>query len=205
MCMNMGRTVLRFWKCLLMKMIVLLSLMIWLAPAASPKIVSNSCVLLEPLFWDEHLSLTFLILAAWTNLKHWVWNAMRYVPLRGIEISCLNSTKLMTQLTFENKWNVMYAVSIIASNGANGIYRDLALRVYTSRLIDNHPDLVMFGGGNTSCKTVMPDLFGRNTRVLCNKGLGWDKCAIEAQVTRRAAIRNLARDNRQNIDHPCSL
>ena len=30
--------------------------------------------------------------------------------------------------------------------------RDLAFRVYTSQLISQQPDLVMHGGGNTSCK-----------------------------------------------------
>lgn len=105
---------------------------------------------------------------------------MRYVPLKGIEISWLNSAKSTRQLMFENKWTDTDAASIIASNGAKGINKDLALRVYTSRLIGNDPDLVMHGGGNTSCKTMMPDLFGRDTRVLCVKGSGWDLGTIEA-------------------------
>ena len=37
----------------------------------------------------------------------------------------------------------------------------------------------MYGGGNTSCKTTMLDLFGNDTRVLCIKGSGWDLGTIE--------------------------
>ena len=37
----------------------------------------------------------------------------------------------------------------------------------------------MHGGGNTSCKTTMPDLFGDTVRVLCVKGSGWDLGTIE--------------------------
>ena len=35
--------------------------------------------------------------------------------------------------------------------------RDLALHVYTSRLVGREPKLVLHGGGNTSVKTVMQD------------------------------------------------
>lgn len=52
---------------------------------------------------------------------------------------------------------------------------DLALRVYTSRLIGQEPDLVLHGGGNTSVKI---DRDG--CRVLYVKGSGWDLATIEA-------------------------
>lgn len=54
----------------------------------------------------------------------------------------------------------------------------LALRVYTSRLIGRDPDLVLHGGGNTSVKTTMRDVLGRDIEVLCVKGSGWDLAAI---------------------------
>ena len=38
---------------------------------------------------------------------------------------------------------------------------DIALRVYTSRLIGRETDLVMHGGGNTSVKTLQKDILGR--------------------------------------------
>ena len=61
-----------------------------------------------------------------------------------------------------------------------GLKSDLALRVYTSRLIGQDPDLVMHGGGNTSVKTRRPDLFGEMGDVLHIKGSGWDLDTLEA-------------------------
>lgn len=58
---------------------------------------------------------------------------------------------------------------------------DVALRVYTSRLIGQEPSLVLHGGGNTSVKTVVRDDLGRDTHVLCVKGSGWDLGDIEPQ------------------------
>ena len=56
---------------------------------------------------------------------------------------------------------------------------DLALRVYSSRLIGAEPALVLHGGGNTSVKTDLPDDLGQPTRVACIKGSGWDLASIE--------------------------
>ncbi len=60
-----------------------------------------------------------------------------------------------------------------------GVPRDLALRVYTTRLLGGDPRLVLHGGGNTSVKTRLRDLMGRETAVLCVKGSGADMAAIE--------------------------
>jgi rhamnose utilization protein RhaD (predicted bifunctional aldolase and dehydrogenase)/NAD(P)-dependent dehydrogenase (short-subunit alcohol dehydrogenase family) len=57
---------------------------------------------------------------------------------------------------------------------------DLALRVYSSRLIGREPGLVLHGGGNTSVKTTLHDDLGRPVEVLCVKGSGWDLATIEA-------------------------
>ena len=81
---------------------------------------------------------------------------------------------------FHNRWINCDANAFIERHLEKGINADLALRVYTSQLIGSDPDLVMHGGGNTSCKTTMPDLFGNETRVLCIKGSGWDLGTIEA-------------------------
>jgi rhamnose utilization protein RhaD (predicted bifunctional aldolase and dehydrogenase)/NAD(P)-dependent dehydrogenase (short-subunit alcohol dehydrogenase family) len=56
---------------------------------------------------------------------------------------------------------------------------DLALRVYTTRLLGQDPRLVLHGGGNTSVKTRMMDLNGDPVDALCVKGSGWDMGAIE--------------------------
>ncbi len=58
---------------------------------------------------------------------------------------------------------------------------DLALRVYTSRLIGRDSDLVLHGGGNTSVKTTTRDLIGEELSVLAVKGSGWDLIDIEPQ------------------------
>jgi rhamnose utilization protein RhaD (predicted bifunctional aldolase and dehydrogenase)/NAD(P)-dependent dehydrogenase (short-subunit alcohol dehydrogenase family) len=57
--------------------------------------------------------------------------------------------------------------------------RDLALRVYTTRLLGKDPRLVLHGGGNTSVKTRIADLNGDAVDVLCVKGSGWDMGSIE--------------------------
>src|SRR5712692_2016413 len=55
----------------------------------------------------------------------------------------------------------------------------LALRVYTSRLIGQDPDLVMHGGGNTSLKGTVTTLLGDRSEALFVKGSGWDLDTIE--------------------------
>jgi rhamnose utilization protein RhaD (predicted bifunctional aldolase and dehydrogenase)/NAD(P)-dependent dehydrogenase (short-subunit alcohol dehydrogenase family) len=57
--------------------------------------------------------------------------------------------------------------------------RDVALRVYTTRLLGQDPRLVLHGGGNTSVKTRLADLNGEEVEVLCVKGSGWDMGTIE--------------------------
>ena len=56
---------------------------------------------------------------------------------------------------------------------------DLAMRVYTSRLLGSSEDLVMHGGGNTSVKAKTRDFFGNELEVLYVKGSGWDLKTIE--------------------------
>src|ERR1700681_3299087 len=76
-------------------------------------------------------------------------------------------------------WSKADAKAIVEHYGAAGIGPDLALRVYTSRLLGGDPRLVLHGGGNTSVKTELPDLLGDPTQVLCVKGSGWDMAEIE--------------------------
>jgi rhamnose utilization protein RhaD (predicted bifunctional aldolase and dehydrogenase)/NAD(P)-dependent dehydrogenase (short-subunit alcohol dehydrogenase family) len=57
--------------------------------------------------------------------------------------------------------------------------RDLALRVYTTRLLGQDPRLVLHGGGNTSVKTRVADLNDDAVDALCVKGSGWDMGSIE--------------------------
>ncbi|OMH27990.1 class II aldolase/adducin family protein [Motiliproteus sp. MSK22-1] len=59
-------------------------------------------------------------------------------------------------------------------------YKSLrALRVYSSRLLGSDPNLVLHGGGNTSVKETVTDLFGDEQQILTVKGSGWDLATIE--------------------------
>lgn len=73
-----------------------------------------------------------------------------------------------------------------------GRNEDLALRVYSARLIGREPSLVLHGGGNTSVKTVLPDDLDEPTEVLCVKGSGWDLGAIEPQGLPAVRLATLA-------------
>ncbi len=55
----------------------------------------------------------------------------------------------------------------------------LKLRVYTSQLLGRNPDLVLHGGGNTSVKAQVKNLFGDVEDVLYVKGSGWDLATIQ--------------------------
>jgi len=55
---------------------------------------------------------------------------------------------------------------------------DLALRVYTSRLLGLERELVLHGGGNTSVKSTAKDIFGEPASVLFIKGSGHDLATI---------------------------
>jgi rhamnose utilization protein RhaD (predicted bifunctional aldolase and dehydrogenase)/NAD(P)-dependent dehydrogenase (short-subunit alcohol dehydrogenase family) len=62
---------------------------------------------------------------------------------------------------------------------AAAISPDIALRIYTTRLLGGDPALVLHGGGNTSVKTRARDLAGDEVEVLCIKGTGGNMAAIE--------------------------
>jgi rhamnose utilization protein RhaD (predicted bifunctional aldolase and dehydrogenase)/NAD(P)-dependent dehydrogenase (short-subunit alcohol dehydrogenase family) len=71
------------------------------------------------------------------------------------------------------------AAAVVARGEKSGIDRDLALRVYTTRLLGRDPKLVLHGGGNTSVKMKMRDFFGEAVDVLRVKSSGSDMAAIE--------------------------
>lgn len=57
----------------------------------------------------------------------------------------------------------------------------LDLRVYTSRLLGQNPDLVLHGGGNTSVKAELKDDFGQTQSILYVKASGWDLATIKPE------------------------
>ena len=76
-------------------------------------------------------------------------------------------------------WREAEAKKMVGAYARQGVNKDLALRVYTTRLLGGDPRLVLHGGGNTSVKTRMKDVSGKTIDVLCVKGSGWDMGAIE--------------------------
>jgi rhamnose utilization protein RhaD (predicted bifunctional aldolase and dehydrogenase)/NAD(P)-dependent dehydrogenase (short-subunit alcohol dehydrogenase family) len=93
-----------------------------------------------------------------------------------------------------SRWSDTEAESFVARYAKKGVSRDLALRVYTTRLLGQDPRLVLHGGGNSSVKTMMRDLLGEDVAVLCVKGSGWDMGNIEPAglpAVRLEALRRL--------------
>lgn len=58
---------------------------------------------------------------------------------------------------------------------------ELALRVYSSRLLGRDKSLVLHGGGNTSVKIEETNILRETETILYVKGSGWDLETIEAQ------------------------
>jgi len=79
----------------------------------------------------------------------------------------------------QNKWSDAEAADYVARYAGHGVSEDLALRVYTSRLLGREPELVLHGGGNTSVKSIADDMLGQPVSVLHIKGSGWDMADIE--------------------------
>ncbi len=79
----------------------------------------------------------------------------------------------------QSRWGDGDARLLVERYGREGIPADLALRVYSTRLLGQDPSLVLHGGGTTSLKTRVRDLLGEETDVLCVKGSGWDMATIE--------------------------
>ncbi len=87
----------------------------------------------------------------------------------------------------KSRWNDEEAVEFAGD--------PLSLRVYSSRLLGSDPSLVLHGGGNTSVKATVQDIFGDEEEVLYVKGSGWDLATIEApgfSPVRLSALRRMA-------------
>jgi len=54
------------------------------------------------------------------------------------------------------------------------LHRDLKKRVYTSNCLGKNKNLVLHGGGNTSVKVNVKNIFGQFEDILYVKGSGWD-------------------------------
>ena len=96
--------------------------------------------------------------------------------------------------SMKNLWSDSDAKAAIAQHAAKGIGEDLALRVYTTRLLGGEPRLVLHGGGNTSVKTTDGRHHRRDDRRAVRQGQrlghGHDRGARPAGGAARAAARN---------------
>jgi rhamnose utilization protein RhaD (predicted bifunctional aldolase and dehydrogenase)/NAD(P)-dependent dehydrogenase (short-subunit alcohol dehydrogenase family) len=79
----------------------------------------------------------------------------------------------------KSQWNDAAAQEVVAIYAAKGVGPDIALRVYTTRLLGRDPLLVLHGGGNTSVKTRARDDLGVEHEVIAVKGSGADMADIE--------------------------
>ena len=80
----------------------------------------------------------------------------------------------------QSAWVDADADALIARAGAAGVDRDLALRIYTTRLLGGDRKLVLHGGGNTSLKARARDRFGGEVDVLYVKATGADMAHLDA-------------------------
>jgi len=92
-----------------------------------------------------------------------------------------------------NLWNDAEARALQDAAGDDPAARELALRVYSSRIIGRDPDMVMHGGGNTSLKAQAVDVYGDLVDVLHIKGSGWDLETIQAAGLPAVRMAPLAR------------
>ncbi len=85
--------------------------------------------------------------------------------------------------------------------------QELALRVYTSRLIGSDPGLVLHGGGNTSVKVGEHSIVGEEQQILYVKGSGADLATIEPagfvglELTPLRALRRLERLSDEELEN----
>ena len=78
----------------------------------------------------------------------------------------------------KSQWNDRTAHEMVEAYAAKGVAADIALRIYTTRLLGRDPLLVLHGGGNTSVKGQATDLVGDTYDVLHVKGSGWDMARV---------------------------
>ena len=81
----------------------------------------------------------------------------------------------------KSRWSDASARELVDRLADKDVPEDVALRVYTTRLLGQDPKLVLHGGGNTSVKTVATDVLGEQYDVLRVKGSGWDMADIEPE------------------------
>src|SRR5581483_7257068 len=100
--------------------------------------------------------------------------------------------KRARRFRMQSAWNERDAA--VAVDTGRAMDAELALRLYSTRLLGRDPKLVLHGGGNTSLKGKARDLTGEEVEVLYVKGSGADMATIEPggfPAVRLAPLRKL--------------
>ena len=71
----------------------------------------------------------------------------------------------------KTKWNNKEANLYIKKYLKKGINKELALRIYTTRLLGNDSKIVLHGGGNTSLKCTLNNVLNKSTDTSGSTGL----------------------------------
>ena len=91
----------------------------------------------------------------------------------------------------KSKWNDKDANKFIKRYIKKGINKELALRIYSTRLLGNDPKMVLHGGGNTSLKFFTKNSFGKKEDIIFVKGSGKDMSNIDADGFPSLELNNL--------------
>ena len=102
----------------------------------------------------------------------------------------------------ENQWLQSDADQFVETYRKQGVSEDVAMRVYSSRLLGRVSELVLHGGGNVSVKTVESNLLGNSEEVLRVKGSGWDMDTIEPDGLPAVKLRPLRELSLIHISEP---
>ena len=78
-----------------------------------------------------------------------------------------------------SKWSSREANKFVKYYSKNNIEEDLALRIYSTRLLGKNPNLVLHGGGNTSLKSKISDSENNLINIIYIKGSGWNMDSME--------------------------
>tara|TARA_Y100000590_G_scaffold342029_1_gene390421 strand:- start:5921 stop:7945 length:2025 start_codon:yes stop_codon:yes gene_type:complete len=91
----------------------------------------------------------------------------------------------------KSKWNNKEANLFIRKYKKEGISKELALRIYTTRLLGNDSTVVLHGGGNTSVKIISKNNFNKNEKIIYVKGSGKDMSDIDKDGFPALELNNL--------------
>ena len=93
----------------------------------------------------------------------------------------------------KSKWNDKDASFFIKKYKKKGVNKELALRIYSTRLLGKDQKIVLHGGGNTSLKINSKNAFGKKEDIIFVKGSGKDMSDIDVEDFPALELNNLTR------------